>query len=101
MESAQAGDQIQSSVDTSAFANTIVNEDGWLQVPRVLQVIGAGASAEAYTDTGANDKYKVDKKMGVVAYHNEPASFTNPAGFNRLLVSDGSYWYETDSLTQI
>ena len=90
MEPAQAGDQIQSSTDTSAFSNTIVNKYGWLQVPVVLGSAGGGTSKELYTNASStSNKYKIDKEDGAIA-----------ADSSYMYIAQGGYWYRA-ALTQI
>jgi hypothetical protein len=96
MEAAHSADQIQSSVDVNALANTIVNKDGYLQLPVALGDNGSsGSSLEFYTHTSStDDKYKIDKGAGVVVFYKIGST-------KYLMVSDGSYWYKTSSLTQM
>jgi len=96
-ESAQAGDQIQSSIDSVGWANTIVNQYGWLELPTALRIDNTGALAQAYTHASSTDqKYKIDKAEGTVALYNPTGGSTK-----HLIVSDGSYWYKTANLTQM
>lgn len=90
METSQTGDQIQSSTDTSAFSNTIVNKYGWLQVPVVLGSGGVGATKELYTHSSSTgSQYKIDKEAGAIA-----------ADSSYMYIAQGGYWYRA-ALTQI
>ena len=96
-QSSQSADQIQSSITSDGLANTIVNKHGWLQLPVALNIDGTGSTANAYTDaTSTEQEYKIDKVAGVVAYY-KPAGGTT----KHLIVSDGSSWYTTASLTEL
>jgi hypothetical protein len=89
MESAQAGDQIQSSTNYSSFSNTIVNQHGWLQVPTVLNSNHTGAARELYTHASSfGGKYRINKEDGAIA-----------ADSDYLYIAQGGYWY-TAELTQ-
>ena len=94
-QSAQSADQIQSSITSDGWANTIVNRYGWLQLPVAKRVDGSAGSKVAWTDASSTDqKYKIDREAGVVALYEDGSDW-------RLIVTNGTTWFKTDALTEM
>ena len=94
-QSAQSADQIQSSITSDGWANTIVNRQGWLQLPVAKRVDGSAGSRQAWTDASSTDqKYKIDRDAGVVALYEDGSDW-------RLIVTNGTTWFKTDALTEM
>jgi len=63
----QVADQIQASTDEYDFANTIVNAEGFLQLPIALNTTGTGATRQLYTHSSSTiAKYEISRVEGTV-----------------------------------
>lgn len=77
-DASPAADQIVSSTDQTGHSNTIVNKDGWLEMPTALRfdastgvaTAGGGYLGELYTHASSTDqKYRINKHEGACAMY--------------------------------
>ena len=85
--STQISDQIQASTDANDWANTIVNSEGFLEVPVALSDNAlSGASKKLYTHAGSTDaKYEIARQEGTMCIHSD-------SGVYRLAVYLDGQW---------